>query len=264
MPPSGVPETLQLDNFIAFAIVGFLAQLVDGALGMGFGVISSAVLLAQGVPPPLVSASVNAAKLPTSGTSATSHWLHGNIDWRVVRPVVVMGALGGCLGALLLTSLKGALLLWLTNLYLLAIGALVLVRAWRGRAPALVAAGRFRLIGFAGGAIEGIGGSWGPIVTTGLLGSGVPPRHAVGSSNLAEFAVSFVVFAVLTLGFHAGHWGADMEWRSLIGSVAGLVAGGVPAAIFGGRLAARVPHRPLTVAVGLLAIGIAIYRFATM
>lgn len=253
-----------MEDFIAFAVVGFFAQLVDGALGMGFGVISSAILLAQGVPPPLVSASVNAAKLPTSGTSATSHWLHGNIDWRIVRPVVLMGAIGGAAGALLLTSLKGDLLLWLTNLYLIAIGLLVLLRAWRGATPALVAAGRFRVIGFAGGTIEGIGGSWGPIVTTGLLGSGVPPRQAVGSSNFSEFVVSFVVFSVLTLTFHTGHWGAKIDWTTMIASVAGLVAGGVPAAVFGGRLAARVPHRPLTVAVGLLALSIAAYRSATM
>ena len=145
-----------------------------------------------------------------------------------------------------------------------AIGALVLARAWLGHAPSLVGSGRFRAIGFAGGTIEGIGGSWGPIVTTGLLGSGVPPRMAVGSSNVSEFVVSVVVFAVLTAGFHAGHWGSGMDWHQMIGSVSGLVVGGIPAAVFGGRLASRVPHLPLTVAVGCLAIGIAAYRFITM
>jgi uncharacterized membrane protein YfcA len=254
----------QLGNFVEFALVGFFAQIIDGALGMGFGVISSALLLAQGVPPPLVSASVNAAKLPTSGTSAVSHWLHGNINWPLWRKIAVFGVIGGCIGAALLTSLKGATLVLLTNFYLVVIGLLVIARAWRGVAPALVQSGRYRLIGLAGGTIEGIGGSWGPIVTTGLVGSGVSLRLSVGTSNAAEFVVSLAVVAVLILTFHGGYWGESVDWRSMISSVAGLVAGGVPAAIFGGRLAQSLPHKPLTFAVGFLALGIAIYRFTTM
>lgn len=253
-----------LQPFFEFALVGFVAQLVDGALGMGFGVISSSVLIAQGVPPALVSASVNAAKLPTSGISAVSHWLHHNVDWRVVRPVALWGAIGGVGGAMLLVSLEGKLLQAVISLYLIGIGALVLIRAWRGVAPALIKSGRSRAIGFAGGTIEGIGGSWGPIVTTGLLASGVPPRQAVGSSNVAEFLVSFVVLATLFVSFRAGHWGEGDDWRSVAASVSGLVAGGIPAALFGGYLARRVPRRPLTFAVGLLAFGIGIWRLARL
>ena len=99
-----------MHEFWAFALVGFFAQLVDGALGMGFGVISASVLLAQGVPPALASASVNAAKLPTTGTAALSHYLHKNLDWKIVRALSIYGGLGGILGALLLTSVMvGAL-----------------------------------------------------------------------------------------------------------------------------------------------------------
>ncbi|MCX8509552.1 MAG: TSUP family transporter, partial [Rhodobacteraceae bacterium] len=121
-----------MGDFFIFAVVGFFAQVVDGALGMGFGVISSALLLSQGVPPALVSASVNAAKLPTSGTSATSHWLHRNVVPEVVWPVLIFGALGGLLGAVLLTSLKGKGLQILTIAYLLLIGGLVIWRAIKG------------------------------------------------------------------------------------------------------------------------------------
>ncbi|MEQ1772057.1 MAG: sulfite exporter TauE/SafE family protein, partial [Devosia sp.] len=96
-----------MHEFWAFALVGFFAQLVDGALGMGFGVISASVLLAQGVPPALASASVNAAKLPTTGTAALSHYLHKNLDWRIIVMLCVFGALGGVIGATVLTSLKG-------------------------------------------------------------------------------------------------------------------------------------------------------------
>lgn len=253
-----------MGDFFTFAVVGFFAQLVDGALGMGFGVISSALLLSQGVPPPLVSAAVNAAKLPTSGTSATSHYLHGNILPEVVRPVLICGAIGGILGALLLTSLKGPWLQVLTICYLVVVGGLILIRAVRGVAPALVGRGRYRAIGFSGGVIEGIGGSWGPIVTTGLLGSGVSPRYAVGSSNVAELAVSLGVFLVLVGTYSAGHWGGESDWQSMIMPVLGLTVGGVPAAIYGGKLARITPQRPLTFAVGALAIGVAIYRAVTL
>jgi uncharacterized protein len=117
-----------MHEFWAFALVGFFAQLVDGALGMGFGVISASVLLAQGVPPALVSASVNAAKLPTTGTAALSHYLHKNLDWRIIAMLCVFGALGGILGATVLTSLKGKALFILINFYLLFIGGLIIYR----------------------------------------------------------------------------------------------------------------------------------------
>ena len=96
-----------MHEFLAFALIGFLAQIVDGSLGMGFGVISSSILLAQGIPPALASASVNAAKLPTTGTAAVSHFLHKNLDWKIVRSLAIFGTLGGIIGAVLLTSLKG-------------------------------------------------------------------------------------------------------------------------------------------------------------
>ena len=147
-----------MHDFILFAVIGFLAQLVDGALGMGFGVISSSVLLAQGIPPALVSASVNAAKLPTGITSAYSHYFHKNLDWAIVRQVALFGAIGGVIGSLLLTSLKGHMLSVLINIYLAGIGLLVLYRALLGVAPRLIAPNRTGLIGFAGGLIEGIGG----------------------------------------------------------------------------------------------------------
>jgi uncharacterized membrane protein YfcA len=227
---------------------------------MGFGVISSAVLLAQGVPPPLVSASVNAAKLPTSGTAAASHFVHGNIDWSIVRPVALCGALGGLMGALLLANLKGQALSWLINAYLVGIGLLILIRGVRGTAPVVVGGMRLKLIGALGGAIEGIGGSWGPIVTSGLLGSGVAPRRAVGSANFSEFVVSAVVFLTLVAAFQAGHWGETGDWREMAYPVAGLVAGGVPAAFFGGWLAKRAPREALAIAVAGLVLTIAAWR----
>jgi len=253
-----------LETLLEFALVGFVAQLVDGALGMGFGVISAAVLLAQGVPPPLVSATVNAAKLPTGAMSAASHIMHRNVDWAIVRRIAISGALGGLAGAFLLISLKGDLLMLLIGLYLLLVGLLVMRRAIRGTVPAHAGKRRLSLIGGAAGLIEGIGGSWGPIATTGLLSAGVPPRQAIGSSNIAEFMVSFTVFAMLIATFHSGIWGEGSDWRGLLSAVGGLIMGGLPAALFGGYLARRLPRRPLSFAVGALAFSIGLWRLYTL
>ena len=253
-----------MDTLLEFALVGFFAQLVDGSLGMGFGVISSAVLLANGVPPPLVSASVNAAKLPTGATAALSNLYHKNIDWQIVTALAIFGSIGGVLGASVLTGLKGPALQYLVNSYLLLIGSYIIYKGITGITPRLIKPNRFRLIGFAGGTIEGIGGSWGPIVNTGLLGSGVHSRYAIGSTNFSEFIVSAVVLASLTLAFHFGLWGAEIAWSEVYISVGGLALGGLPAAFFGGWLAKRAPRQPLTIAVGIFALGVGIYRFATM
>lgn len=257
-------ERLILNNFWEFATVGFLAQLVDGSLGMGFGVISSAVLLSQGVPPPLVSASVNAAKLPTGGTAAASNYYHKNINWKIVTALAIFGSIGGILGASVLSSLKGHALQYLVNAYLILIGAYIICRGVTGIALHLPNVNRFRLIGFSGGLIEGIGGSWGPIVNTGLLGSGVESRYAIGSTNFSEFIVSLVVFIALTISFYLGFWGEKTDWSQVYTTVAGLALGGMPAAFIGGYLARVAPRRPLTIAVGLFAVGVAIYRLWTM
>ena len=251
-------------DFWAFALVGFFAQLVDGALGMGFGVISASVLLAQGVPPALASASVNAAKLPTTGTAAISHFMHKNLDRRIIIMLCVFGALGGIIGATVLTSLKGKTLFVLINVYLLLIGFLIVYNGLKDVAPRLFPKGFTRLIGFVGGLIEGIGGSWGPIVTTSLLGTGTESRYAIGSSNFSEFVVSVAVFSTFVAAFAMGYWHGGSDWHEVAWPVAGLVLGGLPAAAVGGYLSKIAPRRPLTIAVGLLAISIAIYRSLTM
>lgn len=249
-----------MQEFFTFAVIGFLAQIVDGSLGMGFGVISASVLLAQGIPPALVSASVNAAKLPTTGTAAASHWWHGNVNWSLVVALALFGSLGGIIGALALTSLKGKTLLVLINLYLFLVGGLIVMRGIKGIAPRLLPAKFSRLIGFSGGLIEGIGGSWGPIVTSSLMGAGTESRYAIGSSNFSEFVVSIAVFATFLMAHLLGHWEGGADWHTVAVPIAGLVVGGLPAAFIGGYLSKVAPKRILTVAVGLLAISIGVYR----
>jgi uncharacterized protein len=249
-----------MTEFWTFALVGFCAQLIDGTLGLGFGIISASILLSQGIHPALVSASVNAAKIPTTGTAAFSHILNRNIDKSIVIALIIFGTLGGTLGMLLLTSLKGKALTTLVTVYLFGIGALIIWRGLKGTTPRLLPAAWKRLIGFVGGLIEGIGGSWGPVVTTSLLGSGVQSRFAIGSSNVAEFGVSVMVFTAYVVAFTVGHWEGGSDWHTVFYPVAGLALGGLPAALAGGWLARVTPSRALTVAVGAMAIGIGLYR----
>jgi uncharacterized protein len=249
-----------MSEFWTFAIVGFLAQIIDGTLGLGFGIISASVLLGQGVAPALVSASVNAAKIPTTATAAFSHFINKNLDWSIVIALAIFGSIGGTVGMLLLTSLKGQALNTLVTVYMFAIGGLIIWRGVAGATPRILPAAWKRLIGLVGGLIEGIGGSWGPVVTTSLLGSGVQSRYAIGSSNFAEFVVSVMVFSAYLVAFFVGHWEGGTDWRTVATPVSGLVVGALPAALAGGWLSRIAPSRLLTVAVGLLAIGIAIYR----
>jgi uncharacterized protein len=252
-----------MEEFLTFVVIGFTAQLIDSGLGMGFGVISASVLLAQGFHPALVSASVNAAKLPTTGTAALSHWWHQNINWRIVVAVAGFGAIGGVIGSLLLTSLNVHALKVVVTAYMFLLGGLIIWRGIKGFAPRLLPNGYNRLIGFIGGLIEGIGGSWGPVVTTSLVGSGTESRYAIGSGNFSEFIVSIAVFTAFLLTHLTGYWEGGSDWKTMLVPVAGLVVGGLPAAIFGGLISKSAPSRMLTVAVGALAIGIACYRLAT-
>jgi uncharacterized protein len=252
-----------MSAFWSFAIVGFIAQLIDGTLGMGFGIISSSVLLAQGIPPALASASVNAAKLPTTATAAISHFIHKNHTPKLLIALCVFGSLGGFAGAMLLTSLKGKVLFQVINVYLLGIGGLIIYRGLRDIAPHILPKWFAQLVGFGGGLVEGIGGSWGPIVTTGLLGAGVESRYAIGATNIAEFAVSLAVFLSFVFAFLIGHWQGGADWHSVFLPVAGLVIGGLPAALAGGYLSKIAPRRELTVVVGMLAMAIGMFRFMT-
>jgi uncharacterized protein len=249
-----------MSEFWTFALVGFLAQIIDGSLGMGFGIISNSVLLVQGVPPALASASVNAAKIPTTATAAVSHFINKNLRWDILIAIVIFGCIGGLLGAVLLTSLKGAALAALVNAYLLLVGALIIYRAVKDIAPRQLPRFFPKVVGFVGGLVEGIGGSWGPIVTTGLLGGGVESRYAIGSTNIAEFFISIAVFMTFVFAFLIGHWEGGSDWHTVFTPVAGLVIGGLPAALAGGWLSRMAPRRQLSIAVGMLAIAIGLYR----
>lgn len=233
----------------AFALAGGLAQMVDGTLGMGFGVTSATVLLALGVAPATASAATHAAKLPTTLVSGLSHWREGNVDGRVLLRVALPGAVGGFLGAVVLTSIsleaaKGGM----AGL-LLFFGAVILARFGFGirliPTPANGDSARWLSpIGLLGGFVDATGGGgWGPVVTPSLMTvTRHEPRRVVGTVNAAEFVVAVSV----STGFVLGVSHQDIPWLPVIG----LITGGVIAAPIAARLAGRLPHAPMGAMVG--------------
>lgn len=247
-----------LSDFLIFAAVGFFAQLVDGALGMGYGVISSTVLLATGVPPAHTSASVHAAKLFTTAASGISHILHRNVDKRVLIILAITGSLGGMVGAMVLVNAPAGLIRPFVFGYL---GIMGLVIIWRGLMfPAnRTISGKFIApLGTAGGFLDAIGGGgWGPVVTSSLIGAGAAPRYVVGTVNAAEFIVTCAVVTAFATAIIFGVWSESKGIADHLTAIAGLILGGLPAAIFAGWLLKKAPRKPLMIAVGLLICGIA-------
>ena len=197
-------------SVLVFVIVGFIAQMIDGALGMAYGVSSNTFLLSVGIPPAIASASVHMAEVITTGVSGFSHWKLGNIDWNLVKRLTLPGVFGGAAGAYLLTSLDGDVLKPFISGYLLIMGVVILVRAlhYEAKPHNGIHTRRVSVLGVIGGFFDAIGGGgWGPIVTTTLVARGKDTRLTIGSVNFSEFFVTFAesVTFVLTLSF-LGYW----------------------------------------------------------
>ena len=244
-----------------FLLVGVLAQAVDGALGMAYGVISSSVLLAFGVPPATASASVHAAEVFTTAASATSHVAHRNIDWRLFLPLMIAGVIGGVLGAYVLSGIDGDIIKPFVVLYLASIGVWILWRARREAKPRRLPRWVTAPFGLVGGFLDAIGGGgWGPTVTSSMIGSGQEPRKAIGTVNTAEFFLTVAVSATFVWALVTGHWAEAGALENHAAAVAGLVVGGLIAAPFAGLIVKKVPRKVLTYAVGILLVGLAIFQ----
>lgn len=252
-----------MDDFLIFALVGFLAQIVDGALGMAYGVISSTVLLAFGVPPASASASVHAAEVFTTAASAGSHAVNRNVNWKLFAPLAAGGCVGGALGAFVLTSIEGDVMKPFITGYLALMGAVILYRAWRAGAPRPFPVKWSAPLGAGGGFLDAVGGGgWGPTVTTALVGSGADPRQSIGTANTAEFFVTSTISAAFLAALLSGHWAEAGGLRTHAASVAGLIVGGLAAAPLAGVVVRIVPVRVLTYAVGVIVLLLAGYQTA--
>ena len=240
-------------EYVLLGAIGFLAQLVDGALGMAFGVISTTAMLSMGMPPAQASAIVHTAEIFTTAGSAGSHIWHRNVDWRLVARLGVAGVLGAVLGAWVLSNVDAGAVRPFISAYLLAVGGFILFKAWRGVPARDAPTPWVGPIGFVAGFLDASGGGgWGPVATTTLVGSGHAPRMAVGSVNTTEF---FVTSAAATTFFV--ELGAS-PWRELLA----LILGGLLAAPLGGWAVKHIPARVLMVAVGCLVIALSCWQLA--
>lgn len=254
-----------MQDFLTFAFVGFLAQVVDGALGMAYGVISSTVLLAFGVPPATASASVHAAEVFTTAASAGSHAVNRNVNWKLFAPLGAGGCVGGVLGAFVLTSVEGDVLKPFIASYLALMGVVILYRAWRAANPRPFDVRWSAPLGLTGGFLDAIGGGgWGPTVTSAMVGAGAEPRESIGTANVAEFFVASTISAAFLAALVSGHWSEGSGFRAHAASVAGLIVGGLLAAPLAGYVVKIVPVRTLTFAVGLLVLVLAGYQTARL
>ncbi len=249
-------------DFAFFAMVGFLAQIVDGALGMAYGVISSTAMLAFGVTPAYASASVHAAEVFTTAASAASHISHRNVDWKLFWRLAPAGVIGGVLGAYVLTSIDGQMLRPYITAYLTVMGFYILYRAFRPRAKhkALNSA-VVPPLGVLGGFFDAAGGGgWGPVVTSTLVGGGGAPRYVIGTVNIAEFFLTLAISVAFLIALLSGHWADSDTLLSHAWAVGGLVAGGLVAAPLAGYVVRLVPHQTLMFAVGGLVVALAGYQ----
>ncbi len=244
-----------------FLLVGFFAQLVDGAVGMAYGVISSSVLLAFGVPPAQVSATIHAAECFTTGASGTSHLLHKNVDWRLLLRLAPAGIVGGVIGAYLLTGFEPTFIKAFVVAYLGILGLFLLYRAIRGPREEPPHLKHVIPLGLAGGFLDASGGGgWGPIVTTTLLGRGHAPRYAIGSVNTAEFFVTVAISATFVWTIMTGRLVIEGGIAHGLAALGGLVIGGLIAAPLAGYVTKIAPARLLLGAAAVLVISLSIWQ----
>jgi hypothetical protein len=236
-------------------MVGFAAQLVDGALGMAFGVVSTTVLLTFGAPPATASASVHATELATTAAAGASHIVARNVNWRLLALLVPAGVAGGVLGAYVLASFAGETVKPFVTAYLGIMGAAILWRGLRDTPrqppkdviiPPLGAA--------AGFADAAGGGGWGPLATPTLMAAGGEPRKVVGAVSTSEFLVAAAISASFLVALATDHWADGVQPTDYIVQIAGLVAGGIIAAPLAAWAVTRIRARPLRTIAGILAV----------
>ncbi|GAB3582109.1 TSUP family transporter [Hymenobacter daeguensis] len=235
-------------TFYTFVAVGFLAQMVDGMLGMGYGVVSAISLMSLGLSPVSVSASIHTAEVFASGASGYNHYRFGNVNKRLFRVLLLPGIAGSVSGALLLAHFGETYAGYVKPIlavYLLILGLRIITKAFQKAARKRRKVKNAGWLAGAGGFLDSFGGGgWGPLVTSTLITNGRTPRYVIGTVSLVEFFVTFAsAFTFFTI-LGISHWQI----------VLGLIVGGVAAAPIAARLAGRLPTRWMFVGVGLMVI----------
>ncbi len=237
-----------LSEFLTFAAVGVFAQLVDGALGMAYGVVSAAMLLGLGLPPAVASASVHYAETFTCGASGLSHLAAGNVRRRLFWTLAIPGVIGAVIGAYVVSHVPAAWMRLALTPYLLGVGVFLLMRGKRPEDDHDDTVSRAaRPLGLIAGFADAVaGGGWSALTVTTLVARGATPRMVIGTVHLAKCAVSAAASVSFLLHVGATHGIA----------VLGLIAGGVVAAPPGALLARRMPARAATLLAATVVLGL--------
>ena len=234
-------------QFLFFIMAGFLAQLVDGVLSMGYGVTSATCLMTFGVNPVAMSASIHTSEIFTTGISGYSHYRFGNVNKKLFKLLVIPGVLGAVLGAILLVYLGeqyGHWLMPVIALYAGFLGLRIMFKAFKEPTKGKKVK-RLGWLAGAGGFFDSFGGGgWGPLVTSNLLAKGRSPKYTVGSVSLTEFFVTLASAFTFFITVGVSHWNI----------VLGLLIGGSIAAPLGARLAGKLPRKTMMIAVGVMVI----------
>lgn len=237
-----------MPDFWWCVVAGFLAQLIDGALGMAYGVTASSLLLASGVTPAVASATVHAAECFTTGASAISHHAFENIDRLLFRRLLFPGVFGAVIGAYALSHMPGEAVRGWVAAYLLAMGSVIVVKAFREFPPRSVTT-HLAPLGFVGALLDTIGGGgWGPVVASTLIVRGNHVRTTVGTVNAVEFFVTIAASLTFFLTIGLSNWPMILA----------LALGGLPAAPIGAWMCRRLPVKGLMVMVGLLVMALSV------
>jgi uncharacterized membrane protein YfcA len=244
-------DIAHIEAILPFIAVGFGAQLIDGALGMAFGVISNTLLVSVlGVAPARASAGVHLVEMFTTAASGLSHAFHRNIDWNLFSKLVIPGVIGGIAGAYLLVNIDASITRPIVMAYLSIIGIMLFARSFgiprQRKQPRFIAP-----LGLLGGFLDAAGGGgWGPVVTSNLLIQGSEPRRTIGTVNTAEFFLTVTVSITFIIG---------LGFEAFTEATIGLLIGGVAAAPLGAFLAKRVPTMLLLRLVGIVLIATSLF-----
>lgn len=244
---------IDTEMFLWFLLVGFVAQSIDGALGMAYGISSNSILLGIGIPPATASAWVHFAQVFTSLASGISHWKMGNVDWKLAKKLLIPGVIGSIVGAYILSSLDPDLVKPVIAIYLFVMGIVILRKLKRKQAPKFNRESKtLPALATAGGFADAVGGGgWGPIVNSTLLSKGKIARYAIGTGNFVEFFVSLA--SASTFLFFVKELS--------LAPVLGLILGGIVAAPFAAYICKLIKPKYLMIAVGVLIIFLSIRTF---
>lgn len=237
-------------EFLIFLVGGFIAQMIDGALGMAYGVSASTFLLSFNVSPAAVSASVHTAEIFTSGASGLAHLRFQNVNKKLFKTLLIPGVLGAIAGAYILSSFEeyNYIIRPLVATYTLSLGVIIIRKAIGVRKEKQKSKNVGALASF-GGFMDSIGGGgWGPIVASTLIAKGRHPRYTIGSVNLAEFFVSFASSATFFFTIGISH----------VHIIVALILGGVLAAPIAANLTQKIPVKKMMVVVGVVVILVSI------